>query len=145
MHKKIIKDATDSELRDFITDALSMLKETNKDVYEELELILYKRVYGCHFNEWLLEKALSEMINEDDTKGKHWSLEDTNNVSKQYNITFGKYNEYDWCYVMNMIYSDYYGAVPNDLSVYVKMAKKFLEDKDASEGKALNYYLMSRK
>jgi hypothetical protein len=141
MHKSIIKDATDSELRDYITDALSMLKETNKDVYDELELILYKKVYGCHFNAWLLEKAMSEMKNEDGTKGKHWSLEDTNNVAKQYSIDFVKYNEYDWCYVMNMIYSDYYGSVPNDLSVYVKMAKKFLEDKDASEGKALKYYL----
>lgn len=145
MHKKIIKDATDNELREYITDALSMLKETNKDVYEELELILYKRVYGCHFNEWLLEKALSELVNEDGTKGKHWSYEETRSVANQSNITFEKYNEYDWCYVLNMIYSDYYGAVPNDLSIYVKMAKKFLEDKDASDGKALKYYLAMEK
>lgn len=42
---------------------------------------------------------------------------------------------------MNMIYSDYFGSVPNDTSVYSKMAYKFLEDKDAPEGKALHYYL----
>ena len=42
---------------------------------------------------------------------------------------------------MNMIYSDYYGAVSNDVSTYVKLAKKFLMDKDAKEGKALCYYL----
>jgi hypothetical protein len=28
---------------------------------------------------------------------------------------------------------------------YVKMAKKFLEDKDAPEGKALKYYLAMKK
>ena len=40
-----------------------------------------------------------------------------------------------------MIYSDYYGAVPNELGTYVKMAVRFLNDKDAQKGKALNYYL----
>ena len=42
---------------------------------------------------------------------------------------------------MNMIYSDYYGAIPNDVSSYVKVAKKFLEDKDGKEGKAFCYYM----
>ena len=46
---------------------------------------------------------------------------------------------------MNMIYSDYYGSVPNETSVYVKMARKFLEDKDAEYGKALKYYLAMSK
>mgnify|MGYP003304886190 CR=1 FL=1 len=27
-------------------------------------------------------------------------------------ITFKEYNEYDWNYTMNMIYSDYFGSVP---------------------------------
>lgn len=44
-------------------------------------------------------------------------------------------------YVMNMIYSDYYGTVPNDISIYAKMSQKFLNDKDAKQGKALNYWL----
>jgi len=44
-----------------------------------------------------------------------------------------------------MLYSDYYGSVPNDVSMYAKMAKKFLEDKDAPEGKALKYYLAMKK
>ena len=42
---------------------------------------------------------------------------------------------------MNMIYSDYYGSVPNETTSYAKLARKFLEDKDAEEGKALRYYL----
>lgn len=28
-------------------------------------------IYGCHFNKWLLEKALSCMKNEDGNKGAH--------------------------------------------------------------------------
>ena len=141
MHKKMIKDATDEQLREFVTDAISMIKETNYDLYEKLEMYLYKEIYGCHFNEWMLEKAVSSLINEDGSTGAHWTLEQTNNVAKQLGINFMDYNEYDWNYTMNMIYSDYYGAVANDTNVYAKMSRKFLEDKDAKEGKALHYYL----
>ena len=141
MHKKMIKDATDEQLREFITDAITMIRETNYDLYETLENALYKEIYGCHFNEWMLEKATKSLINEDGTTGAHWSLEQTNNVAKQIGITFDTFNEYDWNYVMNMIYSDYYGSVANDTNTYAKMSKKFLEDKDAKDGKALKYYL----
>lgn len=92
----------------------------------------------------MLEKATSSMINEDGTNGAHWTLEQTNSVAKSNGIAFDKFNEYDWNYVMNMMYSDYYGAVPNEVNSYTKLAKKFLEDKDASKGKALQYYLAMR-
>ena len=59
----------------------------------------------------------------------------------QYGISFDKFNKYDWNYVMNMIYSDYYGAIGNNTESYVKVAKKFTMDKDAPEGKALKYYI----
>lgn len=141
MYKNLIKAATDQQLREFTNDALSMLKETNPETYKELERYLYKEVYGLHFNEWLLNEAVSKMKNEDGTVGAHWSLEQTNSVAKNNNIPFSKYNEYDFNYVMNMIYSDYYGAVPNDISTYTRLALKFLEDKDAKEGKAYCYYM----
>lgn len=141
MYKNLIKAATDQQLREFTNDALSMLKETNPETYKELERYLYKEVYGLHFNEWLLNEAVSKMKNEDGTGGAHWSLEQTNSVAKNNNIPFSKYNEYDFNYVMNMIYSDYYGAVPNDISTYTRLALKFLEDKDAKEGKAYCYYM----
>lgn len=141
MHKHLLKDASEEQLREFMDDALTMIKETNKDLYDSLELYLYKEIHGCHFSDWLSDKALSKMYNEDGTTGGHWTVEQTTSVAKQNNIIFDKFNEYDWNYVMNMIYSDYYGAVPNETSSYVKLSKKFLEDKDAKQGKALAYYL----
>ena len=141
MHKKLIKIATDEQLREFVDDALGMIKGTNEDLYDELELHLYKEIYGCHFCDWLLEKAVSKMVNEDGTTGGHWSVEQTNSVAKSLGVSFMDFNEYDWNYAMNMMYSDYYGAVSNDASTYGKMAKKFLEDKDAKHGKALLYYI----
>ena len=141
MHKQLIKEANDIQLRDFIDDTLGMLKETNPDTYEKLEMHLYNEIYGCHFCDWLLDKALKSMSNEDGSKGKHWSLDQTNTVAKQMGIDFTDFNQYDWCYTLNMIYSDYYGSVPNDNVVYANMAIKFLEDKDAPDCKAFKYYM----
>ena len=141
MHKKLLKAATEEQLREFIDDAMSMIKETHYELYEDLEMYLYKELYGCHFSDWMLEKATSKMINEDGTTGPHWSVEQTTSVARQNGISFDTFNEYDWNYVMNMIYSDYYGAVSNTTDSYLKLAKKFLMDKDSKEGKALHYYL----
>lgn len=141
MHKTLVKEASESQLRDFVTDALSMLKGTHPSIYEDLELWLYKEVHGCHFSESLLHQATSRFVNEDGSSGPHWNLEQSNSLAKSYGIEFKDFNEYDWNYVLNMIYSDYYGTVPNDSREYVKLAKKFIEDKDAPKGKALKYYM----
>ena len=142
MHRKIIEDATHEQLKDFAYKAFDMIKRVaDEDTYEDIEMILYKDVYSCHFTKWLLEKALCCMENEDGTKGGHWTVEQTTMVARNNGISFDHFNEYDWNYTMNMIYSDYYGSVPNETSNYVKLARKFLEDKDAEEGKALRYYL----
>lgn len=141
MHKKLIQAATFEQLKEFADDALSMLKETNPSTYDDLEMYLYKEIYGKHFCDWMLEKATKYMVNDDGTTGPHWTVEQTTSVAKQSGITFEHYNEYDWNYVMNMIYSDFYGAVSNDTNAYIKLAKKWLDDKDAVDGKALCYYL----
>jgi hypothetical protein len=145
MHRKILEDATHEQLKYFLLDTFDDLKKVDREMYEELEEDLYKEVYGCHFNKWLLEKALSKMQNEDGTIGGHWTLEQTNSVAKSNGISFDYFNEYDWNYVMNMIYSDYYGAIPDDLNYYVKLSKKFLDDKDAGRGKAYHYYMAIKK
>jgi hypothetical protein len=140
MHKKLIEHATHEELKDFTCDFLSMLKATNEKLYEEAEEILYEEIYDCHFCEWLLDFALEEMENEDGTKGKRWSLQQTNDVAKSYNVKFEHFNEFDWCYVMNMAYSDYFTIFGTSTDTYVKFAKAFLFDKDAPRGKAYRYY-----
>lgn len=141
MHKEILKSASVEQLKNFIDKSFLELRLKDYEMYEELEEELYREVYGCHFNEWLLQKALSKMVNEDGSFGGHWTLEQTTSVAKNNGVEFDHFNEYDWCYVMNMLYSDYYGSIPNETSVYLKMAKKFLDDKDAKDGKAYRYWL----
>ena len=145
MHRKILEDATMEQLEKYLDDQLMLVKQRDYEMYEELEIDLYKEVYGCHFNDWMLEKALKKMVNEDGTYGGHWTVEQTNSVAKNMGISFTNFNEYDFNYVMNMLYSDYYGAVNNDPNTYARMAKKFLDDKDAYGGKAFRYYLAMKK
>lgn len=136
----MIQDATDEQVKEFLTDFITMLKARDPELYEEAECWLYKELYGCHFNVWMLDKAVAHMVNEDGTTGPHWTVEQTTKVAHNYDIKFDTFNEYDWNYVMNMIYSDYYGSISNSVDSYVNMASKFLMDKDAPEGKAFKYY-----
>lgn len=141
----MLKEATPEQLHKFAEHALDEVKESDKELYYKLEMELYRDIYGDHFNPWLLEKALSKMVNEDGTTGGHWTVDQTTMVARSNGIEFKHFNEYDWNYVMNMIYSDYYGSVPNETSIYVKMARKFIEDKDSEEGKAIRYYFAMTK
>lgn len=145
MHKKILKHATDSQIKEFVTDFLTMLKSTHPDLYETAEHSLYEEVYGCHFTDWSLECALENLVNEDGTTGPHWTLEQTTRIAEERNLILSTYNNYDWCFVMNMMYSDYYKVIGNDTSVYTNMSKHFLMDKDAVDGKAYKYYMTMRK
>lgn len=144
MHHRLINDASFEQLKEFLTEMFDELKDENHELYKEYEMELYKDIYGCHFNEWLLKEATSKMINEDGTHGSHWSIESTNSLARSKGLEFKEFNQYDFNYVMNMIYSDYYGAVSNDVDIYYKMALKFLHDKDGRENKAFHYYCSSR-
>lgn len=83
----------------------------------------------------------SKMQNADGTKGCHWTLEQTQDVAKQRNITC---DPTDFWAVMNMMYSDYCQVAKRQSvdtpGFYADMAKAFLEDADAADGKAYLYW-----
>ena len=83
----------------------------------------------------------SKMQNADGTKGCHWTLEQTQDVAKQRNITC---DPNDFWAVMNMMYSDYCQVAKRQSvdtpGFYADMAKAFLEDTDAADGKAYLYW-----
>lgn len=145
MHEKLLKEVSLEKLRSFMEKSFDEIKRKDYEMYEDLEMDLYKEMYGCHFCDWMLEKALSKMENEDGTTGGHWKLADTTQVAKNSNISFEGFNEYDWCYTMNMMYSDYCGIFGNDVNTYVSLSKAFLIDKDAPQDKAFKYFYAMRK
>ena len=142
MLKEILNDATKEDLMNFVCDLMRELNITMPQVYETLLIDLHKNVYGFHFSKGLALKAVSELEDSNENKGGKYSLEEVNKIRRDYNISL---NEYDFYFVINMLYSDYSKLLNNDLSSYVKMSCLFLEDEDAPEGKAFKYYLSMRK
>lgn len=142
MLKEILNDATEQDLKNFVSDFMARLECVMPQAYEELMLELHKNVYGSHFSKTLACKAVSELEDSNGNKGGKYSLEEVNKIRRDYNINL---NENDFYFVINMLYSDYSKLLNNDLSLYVKMTCLFIEDEDAPEGKALKYYLSMRK
>lgn len=141
----MIEDATYEQLKSFLTDQFDELKRQMPELYEEMEEDLYEHIYGHHFTSWKYDCAISSLENQDGTKGAHWTVDDIVSVAKSKGTEFIKYNQYDFAYAMNMLYSDYYGTVTDNAETYYKMTKAFLEDKDAPEGKAYRYYLAMKR
>ena len=144
MHSRLLEEATHEQLKSFLYEQFAELKRTNPEIYQEMECDLYESIHGPHFTDWKYEWAVKDLENEDGTKGPHWSAQDIAMLAKQKGVSFERFNEYDLAFAMNMAYSDYYGAVPDTVDSYFKIAKAFLEDKDAPEGKAFLYHKAMR-
>lgn len=88
------------------------------------------------------EEWCDSMVNADGTKGAHWTMEQTEQVASQRGIT---YDKTDFWAIMNMMYSDFCKIAKNHSvdtpGFYADMAKAFLEDSDAVDGKAYAYWM----
>lgn len=81
--------------------------------------------------------AVSKMKNVDGTIGEHWSMEQTNTIATQHGID----HKADFYYTINMLYSDFSKVLGSDSSTYVKLAKAYMLDPDADEGKVFNLWM----
>lgn len=140
MHSKLLEEASHEQLKSFLKEQLDELKRTMPELYEEMECDLYEHIHGPHFTKWKYECAVAGLENQDGTKGPHWTVEDTTSVARQKGLQFDRFNEYDFAFAMNMVYSDFYGFIPDTIDSYYKVAKAFIEDRDAPKGKAFLYY-----
>lgn len=149
MHKELIKEIVNSNNHEMIETLgeefckiLDTLKERHPEKYSYYEGELYTLVNGEHLNSTLATKWVECMQNKDGTSGGHWTFADTEKVASQLGIDFAQsdFNKYEFYAIMNMVYSDFYGSIPNDTFVYGKMAKDWLDDKDAPDDKAFLYY-----
>jgi hypothetical protein len=139
---------------------LSELKTYRENLEEELENVLSKcgsishveamLRHLCFLQDCIDKLSLSDddatewvnsMMNEDGTKGPHWSLEETKSFKRSSSVS-----DKSWDAAMNMMYSDYYKVAEkygvNKPDFYADLAEAFLNDKDAGDGesKLAHYY-----
>lgn len=105
-----------------------------------------QRKLGFAMSREKLDKRTAEewtrhMRNEDGTKGPHWNMEQAKQIMQQNGIECDPAEFYA---ALNMMYSDYCKVAKefnvNESAYYAKLAKAFLDDKDAGDGKLLRYY-----
>lgn len=113
-----------------------------------LEDYLYERKLAAamgvkqspHFTEDLAQEAVSQMVNDDGTKGAHYDLDKVKDLIKEFKVDLGENNIFDYFYVLNMIYSDYSKVIGDKDKDIVDLANAFIFDEDAPNGKAFRYY-----
>lgn len=142
--QKIIEkddEAEMKELGELLVCSLEEIKRHDLRRYEEIADDIYVCANGKHLNESMARSWTARMQNADGSTGGKWDKTETDNAAKNVGIDFSKtkYTPWDWFAVMNMAYSDYY-TPEREYKDYITIAKQFIEDKDACEGKTYLYY-----
>lgn len=115
------------------------LSKSNPDLADELEDDLYEAVNGPHFNAWTYKKAVDGLKGRDGKDGPHWGLDEIRSLMRSKGIKGDDWNDYDFAYAMNMVWSDYSDLLSGDEAA-CKMALAFLSDPDGPKGKAYIYW-----
>lgn len=103
----------------------------------------YGRDYGTKLTSKDIKKWEKHLENADGTTGAKYSVDQVKQVAQQLGIRFDEYSPELLSAIANMMYSDYCKVFGSDLSIYVKMARAFLDDDDfdgSPEEKAYLYY-----
>lgn len=90
-----------------------------------------------------IKKWEKDLENADGSKGPKYTMEQVMPIAQQVGIRFEEFSPELLTAIANMFYSDYCKVLGNDLTIYVKLAKAFLEDDDfdgSPEEKAYLYY-----
>lgn len=97
----------------------------------------FMNLYRCHFDTILAHCAVSKMENVDGTWGEHWTSDQTKSLLTGNKLDI---NEWDFYYLMNMLYSDYQEILGADANNYVKMSIAYVDDPDADKGKVFRIW-----
>jgi len=101
-----------------------------KNMPEQFAKKMYEDEYGCHiYTKEMYDEAVSLLVwAEHKGEGPKWEFEEIIKIS-DIDFSTKDYYEYDYAYVMNMLWSDYCNVF-TETSYYKKMAKDYLEDPD---------------
>ena len=97
----------------------------------------YERHEDMEYNDYCLSKHeihewMEHLENADGTRGAKFGKEQIVSIARAQGIQFHDFTEDELVMTANMLYSDFCKVMPNtDATVYVRMAKAFLEDPDA--------------
>lgn len=129
----IINSEDNQKMRDLenvLTDTISYIKNTDKQVYNKIECDLYEIAEGKVLTEEKAKEWVSNMI----PKAK-WSLNDVQRALNQFGSTLPIIPAY---VIMNMLYSDLGDVIGEEntdevIRKYIKAAEDWYYDEDAAK------------
>lgn len=135
--KKIVDDGDQSEmeeLSDILDEVVYVIKKYNENLFEEYKMCLYRMAYGDKLNVEMAQNIVNNMK----PYGMRWSLDDT----KRMQIDFDESNidDIDFFVVINSAYNDYQNLFGDNIEMYVRFTRDFIEDEDAKQGKVFRYF-----
>lgn len=122
-------------LSELLEDTLEIIKNYDKECYKEFEMKLYVLAYGNHLNKSIAEEIVSKM----QPYGQRWNIEETRQVQQEYGLDYIR--EIDFYIVMNQGFNDFRDIFNDNIDLYVKYTRDFIEDEDAKEGKVFLYFV----
>lgn len=141
MHKKYMEEIIKSgnkesmEVLEYVFDrAMEHLDECEHEMYEKLEMKMYVAINGKQLNEEMAEKIIMNM----QPYRMQYSFEESKRIMKDYGLSL---NPVDFWVVLNSACNDYKELFGDNLEMYVKYTKLFIEDEDAKPGKVFTYFV----
>lgn len=130
------------KLGDMLAEIIYSMKESHHDLYEKYKMDLYVMAYGKTLTKEMAEEIVKDMR----PAGEYWDIETTTAVKNQFG--FKDISDVDFYVVMNSKYNDNKDTVDSfieneddKLKMYVSLAKDFIKDPDAKEGKVFTYFV----
>lgn len=140
MHKKYIAKIIEKgskvdieKLSDFLCETMDHIKECDRSLYDRIEIKMYEMAYG----KTLTEEMASTWVHSMKPAGMKWTKIQTDELIKKYNLAL---NDVDFWAIMNAMYNDYYKTFDDEIETYIKLARDFIKDEDAIEGKVYEYW-----
>lgn len=120
-----------------VDEIMCVIKKKYPTYYHEYESKLKNIYKHSYMTEEEAKEAVANMSNKDGSKGEHWSLEQVKNYMKD-KPSYEMLDPICFYVTINMMYSDYYTPTTS-VETYARLAKDFLDDKDAPADKLKRY------
>ena len=129
------------ELSEMLEETMDIVKDYDKECYDDLMMKLYRMAYGNVLNKEMAEEIVHKMK----PYGMRWSIEETNDVQNKYGLD--NIRPVDFFIVINSKFNDDKETVDRftrnpeeELEMYVSLTKNFIMDEDAKQDKVFLYY-----
>lgn len=121
-------------LSDILDEIICVIKEYDENLYKKYKMELYSMAYGKRLNRQMAEEIVSKMK----PYKMHWSLEETRDIQEEFGLQ--DLDEYAFFVVINSAYNDYRNIFGDNLDMYTRYTRDFIEDEDADEDKVFKYF-----